>query len=283
MRFLCLFLAALTAAGVEARPGHDDVGRVAVPDGYLAYDEKGQGAPIVLLHGAFLDRHSWDGSFDVLARLFRVMRYDVRPFGASSPVERAYAPTDDLLRFLDDRGAQKAHLIGHSFGGAVALDFALQRPDRVASLTLVSAPPSGFVASQNERQQAMGVFMAARTSTEAAVAAWLALPMWDAVRQRPEAWAALRASTDRSAHLFQAPSAPFTPPATPALSQLGSVKVPVLIVIGGRDTEGNRQGSDLLAREIPGSKRVVISDADHAIPFGWAAELNASVLDFLPR
>ena len=60
-----------------------------------------------------------------LARQFRVIRYDIRPFGQSSPVTQPYAPIDDLRAILDRFGVRRAHLIGHSFGGNVAIDFML--------------------------------------------------------------------------------------------------------------------------------------------------------------
>jgi hypothetical protein len=55
------------------------------------------------------------------------------------------------------------------------------------------------------------------------------------------------------------------------------------VLIGDRDTPGNRQASELMGRQIPGAVLKVIPGADHAIPLGWAADLNREVLALIAR
>ena len=74
---------------------------------------------------------------------------------------------------------------------------------------------------------------------------------------------------------------PFAPITPPALGRLGEIRSPTLVVTGDRDTPGNRAGSESLAKGIPGARLVVIPGADHAIPIGWAKELNEAVVTFL--
>jgi pimeloyl-ACP methyl ester carboxylesterase len=74
------------------------------------------------------------------------------------------------------------------------------------------------------------------------------------------------------------PFAPITPPAT---GRLGEIHAPTLVVTGDRDTPGNRAGSESLAKGLAGARVVVFPGADHAIPIGWAKELNEAVLAFL--
>lgn len=130
------------AGGVS--PGAVDTGRVAVQGGEIFYEVRGQGAPVVLLHaGAQYDHTMWDGQVQALARLHRVIRYDLRGFGRSSRPSGPFSPTADLLRVLDTLGVERAALVGLGMGSGVAINFALQHPERVDRLVLATlgAPP----------------------------------------------------------------------------------------------------------------------------------------------
>jgi pimeloyl-ACP methyl ester carboxylesterase len=255
--------------------------RVPVAGGSLAYDEAGRGPAVILLHGAFLDRHTWDLQMPVLAAGRRTVRYDIRPFGESTVPDQPYKTTDDLLTLMDALEIDRAHLVGHSFGGGVAIDFALAHPSRVASLALVNSGVTGATMPADEQKEAMQVFVGARESESSAVQAWLALSLWSASRARPEVMKAIEHMTARNAARFRMAAPPFAPITPPAIGRLGEVRAPTLVVTGDRDTPGNRAGSDSLAGGIPGARLVVIPGADHAIPVGWANELNEALLSFL--
>ncbi len=121
-----------------------EAGRVAVQGGELFYEAHGQGAPVVLLHaGAQFDHTMWDGQVQALARRHLVIRYDLRGFGRSSRPSGPFSPTTDLLRVLETLGVERASLVGLGMGSGVAINFALQHPERVDRLVLASlgAPP----------------------------------------------------------------------------------------------------------------------------------------------
>lgn len=255
--------------------------RVPVAGGTLAYDEAGSGPPVILLHGAFLDRGTWDPQMPVLSARHRVVRYDIRPFGESTIPEQPYRTTDDLLALMDALKIERAHLVGHSFGGGVAIDFALAHPARVASLVLVNSGVTGASMPADEQQESMQVFVAARESEARAVEAWMTLGLWSASRERPEVRTAVERIARRNAARFRMAAPPFAPITPAAIGRLRDILAETLVVTGERDTPGNRSVSDRLASEIPGAQLVVIPGADHAIPLGWADELNARILAFL--
>ena len=271
--FLLLLIVALQAGGTHKLP---------VAGGTLAYDEAGRGPAVILLHGAFMERGAWDLQMPALSARHRVVRYDIRPFGESTVPEKPYKTTDDLLALMDGLKIDRAHLVGHSFGGGVAIDFAIVHPARVASLVLVNAGVSGAPMPADEQKEAMQVFVAARESEAKAVAAWMRLGLWSASRDRPEVMKAIERSTTRSAAAFELAAPPFVPITPPASGRLGEVRVPALVVTGTRDTPGNRALSDTVGKGIPGATVVTIPGADHAIPIGWAKELNEAILKFLP-
>jgi len=127
--------------------------------------EAAAGDPVVLLHGFGGDLNNWLFNTDRLAERRRVYALDLPGHGESSKDVGAgdlAAFAEALGGFLDAVGAARAHLVGHSMGGAVALAYALAHPDRVASLTLV-APAGlgedinrdyidGFVAAERRRE-----------------------------------------------------------------------------------------------------------------------------------
>ncbi len=276
---------AACAAAILLGQSHDTKAlqtlKLAVPDGEIAYDTAGSGPTVVFLHGGFMDRRSWDHQLGPFTKQFRVVRYDIRPFGESSRPEKPYSVPDDLLRLLDHLKVDRAHLVGHSFGGGVALDFALLHPDRVASLILAAGAPSGFAPPEDERKLVGQIFAAVKEGDDAIVKAWLAHPMWSVARTRPEVLKELEASTRRNLAPFRMAFAPYVPLNPPAVGRLGEVRVPTLVIVGDRDMPSIKQSAEQMAKQIQGATLKVVAGADHALPLGWADEFNAAVIGFI--
>jgi len=101
---------------------------------------------ILLLHGNAESGAAWYGWVPHLARRFRVVRPDMRGFGASTPMPRDFKWTldvliDDYLRLMDSLGIRRFHLVGAKIGGTIARAFAGRRPERVLTLTVIGTPP----------------------------------------------------------------------------------------------------------------------------------------------
>jgi pimeloyl-ACP methyl ester carboxylesterase len=92
---------------------------------------------------------------------------------------------------------------------------------------------------------------------------------------------AIERATASSAARFRMAAPPFAPITPPAIGRLGEIRAATLVVSGDRDTPGNRANSETVAKGIAGARLVVIPGADHAIPIGWARELNEALLGFL--
>jgi 3-oxoadipate enol-lactonase len=119
----------------------------------LAYDRRGKGTPLVLLHGFPLDHHLWDDMLPLLENTFDVILPDLRGFGESTTIDSSYSMDDyasDIAGLLDQLGIQKAAIVGHSMGGYVALALARLYPDRISGLGLVS---SQLLADPPERKE----------------------------------------------------------------------------------------------------------------------------------
>jgi len=114
---------------------------------YLALGE-GEGPPIVFIHGFGGDLNNWQFNQEALAEGHATYAVDLPGHGGSSKdLSSGHvhigALAGAVIDFLDAKNVGKAHLVGHSLGGAVALDLALNHPERVASATLVSSAGLG--------------------------------------------------------------------------------------------------------------------------------------------
>ncbi|MES2943311.1 MAG: alpha/beta hydrolase [Pseudomonadota bacterium] len=121
-----------------------------------AWSRYGQGTPVVLLHGVGMDRRVWTPQINDLAQDFDVLVFDmwghgqsVLPNSQSGPLELGdYAR--QLLDLMDQQDISQAHVVGHSMGALVALEFALDHPERCLSVVAMNA-----VFSRSESQSQM--------------------------------------------------------------------------------------------------------------------------------
>ena len=106
------------------------------------YIEKGTGDPIILLHGNGENSGYFQGQIDVFSKWYHVFALDTRGHGETPRGDRPFTIrqfAEDLLCFMDDHQIEKAHLLGFSDGGNIALIFALRYPERVDRLILNGA------------------------------------------------------------------------------------------------------------------------------------------------
>lgn len=115
-------------------------GYVNVGNGYLYYEEAGEGIPLILVHGHSLDCRMWDEQFSEFACSFRVIRYDLRGYGKSSSQTESFQFThvEDLIALMDSLRIEKAHIVGLSLGGYIGADMLGWFPERMLSACLIS-------------------------------------------------------------------------------------------------------------------------------------------------
>jgi len=117
--------------------------RVSIGELTVHYQQMGKGDDLVLIHGLYCNLAFWYLTVvPKLAERFRVTVYDLRGHGLTQRMPAGYRAVDladDLGRLLAHLDIEATHLVGHSFGGAVALAFALRYPKQVRSLTLADA------------------------------------------------------------------------------------------------------------------------------------------------
>ncbi len=105
----------------------------------LAYDNVGQGEPLLLIHGIYSSRRQWVPQVAQLKSKYRVITCDLRGHGQSSASTDSYSVklfADDLVAMLDELGIDRVICCGHSFGGLVAQEMAISHPERVRGIIL---------------------------------------------------------------------------------------------------------------------------------------------------
>jgi pimeloyl-ACP methyl ester carboxylesterase len=118
----------------------------------LAYDIEGSGPDLLLVAGTASTRPLWSLVRPQLARSFRTIAFDNRDAGASTIVTAPYTLRElaaDAVAVLDAAGSARAHVLGHSMGGAIAQQLAFDAPDRLGSLTLACTWARGDGFSKN--------------------------------------------------------------------------------------------------------------------------------------
>jgi len=108
----------------------------------VRYYTGGEGDPLVVIHGGGGDARTWLGNIEELSSSYTVYAPDLPGFGDSQPLDgNYYIPelTHFLDGFSDNLGLERFHLVGHSLGGGVALNYALHSPHRIKKLVLVSS------------------------------------------------------------------------------------------------------------------------------------------------
>jgi pimeloyl-ACP methyl ester carboxylesterase len=146
-----LLLFGLVSAGrVVAQQPDAGLRFAPVPGGRLAYEDRGQGEPVLLIHGAIVADLLRPLAAELATSGYRVIRVHRRGYGSSSPVGDTWSVGQDaadaaaLLRYLS---IARAHIVSHSAGGIVALECAATFPAMVQTLTLMD-PPLAFVQPQ---------------------------------------------------------------------------------------------------------------------------------------
>ncbi len=238
-------------AGTGISPARREISQMDIRHYFI---EKGQGEPLILLHGNGESCEYFQGQMDAFARRYHVYAVDTRGHGKTPRGERPFTIrqfADDLRCFMDEHGIEKAHLLGFSDGGNIAMIFAMRYPERVDRLILNGANldtrgVKRAVQIPVEIGYRMAKLFSGRSESARANAEMLGLMVNDP-NVRPEELEAIRAKT--------------------------------LVIAGTKDLIKPSQTRQI-AEHIPDS-RLVFVEGNHFIAGKNPEEFNRAVLDFL--
>jgi pimeloyl-ACP methyl ester carboxylesterase len=257
-----------------------------VLDGEIA----GQGPPVVLLHGLSATRRNVvQGSRALLRRGYRLIAYDARGHGASSPAPSYdYAGLiDDLEAVLADLELDRVALVGSSMGAATGMAFALRHPDRVAALVQITPAYNGAARTGNVDDGAWDAMASGLEDGGVDAFVEVAQPGGASEGWKQIAREAIRQRMERHEHPYEVAQALRQMPRSAAwdgLEALARVQTPVLIV-ASRDEMDHLHPLAIAqeyARLLPNAELVVEDEGKS--PLAWqGARLSGVIADFFER
>lgn len=236
----------------------------------------GNGVPLVLIHGFGGSRLDWQPVIEALPQDMPLIAYDQRGFGESTgEAGVSFSHSEDLLTLLDKLDVKQTDICGLSLGGGTALNFALDHPDRVRGLALVSPLMVGWSWTPEWIERWKQIGRAARANDMATARdLWWQHPLFETTRSSPAA-DILRASIAAFQGRQWVQDDQRQEPSD--ADRLTGLAVPTLLLTGERDSEDFRRIADVIARTGPTVNRIDYADAGHLLnlerPGAIAAEL----------
>ena len=256
------------------------------PPPALAVDRAGDGPLVFFLHGIGGNRTNWRDQLPVFAARYTAAAWDARGYGGSDDDAGPLAFDEfaaDLERVLDHYRVSRAHLVGLSMGGRIAMRFYFLHPERIATLTLCDTH-RGFASLSAEqrveyvriRRDALAGGLEPRDIAPTVVPTLLGPAASPAARQQLfESMATLR-----KASYLKSLEATVN---QDTVGDLAAIAVPTHFVVGEHDRLTTVSLAQAMAAEVSGAELTVIPDAGHLSNIENPDAFNRSVMDFLAR
>src|SRR5215216_683308 len=267
-----------------------EIGYADINEVRLYYEMAGEGSYLVLMHAGCADRRMWDKQFFAFAQHYRVLRYDMRGYGKSTLNNSPFSNRNDLYHLLEFLGIQQAHFVACSMGSLSVTDFALEHPEKVTSLVLVSPALSGYPYTGEPPQPVLDLITARKTG-DVQRAAELQSQIWadgfkrgsDQVNAQVHEFVremsldALNNQIDairETGFLMEEPLQP------PTMNRLEQITVPTVAIVGDWDDDIVMAIADLFVMRT-GARKAIIHATAHLPNMERPDDFNQIVLEFL--
>lgn len=256
-----------------------------IRNGAIAVRETGSGEPVVLLHGSASTGAQWRGLQQELKGDFRLVAVDLPGYGGTRAKALYGRPGLDrmaeALRGTIEACGRAVHLVGHSYGGAVALRIAMRRPELVSSLTLVE--PALFHVLRDgdagdrrlfaEIASVAGLIAAGIANDAAAAGMAGFIDFWNGDGSWTGTGSDLRARLTGTAGQVMADFRTLFAESW-ALRECAGIACPTLILKGARSVAVTRRIADMLDGTISGATLITVLEAGHMMPVTHPERVN---------
>lgn len=258
----------------------------------FGYLDLGSGPAVILIHGSMSDYREWSEQMEALAKHYRVIAYSRRYHWPNSPPGKdgdASVPrqTEDLAAIIKSLGLGPATLVGHSYGGTIAVFFALQHPELVRGLVLLEPPVPGALGDTAESEAVVKERQAVRDEMRQALASGDAERVVKTYLARVAPGEYDNASPEaRKIYLANFPAfrLDFESP-RPNLNceDIQRVAAPALVLTGGRSAIGLQQVAAGVAHCLKSGSFLKLPQATHHMQLDHPQQVNEAVLAFLAK
>lgn len=247
----------------------------------LHYEEIGQGAPLLLLHGLGSSTLDWEYQIPTLSKNYRVLLMDLRGHGRSDKPTEAYSIAGfaaDVAALLDRLQPGPVHLVGISMGGMVGFQLAVDRPALLKSLTIVNSGPEVKAHSPSDYLELAKRWTLSRLFSLESIAKVLGKRLFPKPSQIELRLKIERRwpRNDKRAYLASLDAII----GWGVREHLAQISCPTLVIAGDRDyTPVARK--EAYVQAMPNARLAVIEDSGHATPMDQPERFNGLLLDFL--
>lgn len=272
-----------------------------VNDIKICYEIKGEGEPLILVHGFGATKEVWIAQYEPLAEHFKVIRFDNRGAGKSDRPDEPYNMemfADDIAGLMDHLNIEKSHILGWSLGGMIVQQFALKFPERINKIVLVNTLPqwpgdkAGIEMYKNSQidkyhkkleDPKEAFFQGAKLG--------FSRNFRKKMRENPEKkFYGLFSAQDLIDDSIENPSRPqdienqaHALASFDVLDRLSEVKNPTLILAAEKDRQTPKIMNEKIHEEIPNSNLIVFEGVGHDSPREKAPEINEEIINFLKK
>jgi 3-oxoadipate enol-lactonase len=251
----------------------------------LAYTDRGNGLPVVWLHGFPHNRSLWDSQIDAMGSEIRSIAPDLRGLGAS-PAQPPYSMdsyADDVVELLDGLGITVAVIAGLSMGGYIAFALWRRHHDRIRALILADTKAHADTEDGKAKRRSLISLAKERGAGAIADAQITGMIGSTTTKTRPDLVARMHAMLSAAPvdgivgaleAMMQRPDSTGT---------LGTIDVPTLVIAGEEDALTPVKESRSLRAAIRNSELAIIPAAGHVSNFEKPEEFNSAVRPFLDR
>jgi 3-oxoadipate enol-lactonase len=260
--------------------------QLSIDENLVQYTMEGpeEGSVVMLSHSLATNLTMWEPQARVLASRYRVLRYDTRGHGGSGSPAPPYSLKElaqDGVSILDALGIERVHFVGLSMGGMIGQTLALQRPERLLSLTLCDTssrvpPEAGPLWEERiriAREEGMDPLV------EPTIERWFTPPFRTGGTDVVDSVRRMIRSTPPPGYIGCCHAVA----ALDLTDEIGAIDLPTLVVVGEQDPGTPVEAARTIHERIAGSELAVIPSASHLSNLEQPEKFNRLITTFLGR